>query len=109
FGAFSATSSASCPTNDNGSRTVKGQIKDKDGGVRTYTASVVIDNVAPTATFNAPTNVDEGSPISISLTSPADVSSVDTTAGFTSLHDALPISFGAFSATSSASCPTNDN
>ena len=45
--AFSATSTASCPTTDNGSRTVKGKIHDKDGGVNDYTATVTINNVAP--------------------------------------------------------------
>ncbi len=50
YGAWGAGNSASCTTNDNGSRTVKGQIKDKDGGVREYTASVTVNNVAPTTT-----------------------------------------------------------
>ena len=52
-----ATNSASCPTNDNGSRTVKGRIRDKDGGDTEYSATVTIHNVAPTATFNAPASV----------------------------------------------------
>ena len=54
YGSFSGLSSASCPTNDNGSRTVKGKVQDKDGGFTEYTASVTVNNVAPTATFNAP-------------------------------------------------------
>jgi hypothetical protein len=44
----SASNLASCPTTDNGSRTVKGRIEDKDGGATEYTASVTINNVAPT-------------------------------------------------------------
>jgi len=46
--AFSATSSASCLTADNGIRLVRGQIRDKDGGVHEYPAQVVVNNVAPT-------------------------------------------------------------
>jgi len=46
--AFSTSSSAVCPTDDNGVRAVKGKIKDKDGGVTEYTASVTVNNVAPT-------------------------------------------------------------
>ncbi len=33
---------ASCPTSDNGTRTVKGRITDKDGGSTTYTKTVTI-------------------------------------------------------------------
>ena len=47
YGSFSGTDSASCPTTDNGTRTVKGKIHDKDGGVNEYTAAVTINNVAP--------------------------------------------------------------
>ena len=32
------TATASCPTTDNGSRTVKGKVLDKDGGSTEYTA-----------------------------------------------------------------------
>ena len=47
YGPFSATPSATCPTDDNGTRMVRGQIRDKDGGTTEYTAQVTIDNVAP--------------------------------------------------------------
>ena len=82
YGAFSASATASCPTNDNGSRTVRGKIRDDDGGETEYTASVVIGSVAPSATFGNNGPVDEGSPATLSLTSPIDPSSADTTAGF---------------------------
>ena len=62
---------------------------------------MTINNVAPTATFNAPASVNEGSPIGLSLTSPSDPSSVDTTAGFTYAFD-CGSGFGAFSAASTA-------
>ncbi|HET7667611.1 MAG TPA: hypothetical protein VFK56_16400, partial [Mycobacterium sp.] len=48
YGTFGASSTASCPTTDNGARAVKGKIQDKDGGVSEYTANVTINNVAPT-------------------------------------------------------------
>ena len=38
--------------------------------------------MAPTATLNVPTEVDEGSQINVSLTDPFDPSSVDTASGF---------------------------
>src|SRR5207244_2901210 len=72
YGPFGASASASCPTSDNGTRTVKGKIRDKDGGVSEYTASVTIANVAPTATFSAPTRVPAGYSIDLALTSPLD-------------------------------------
>jgi hypothetical protein len=42
LGAFSSVASVSCPTTDTGERTVRAQIEDKDGGVRTYTRTVSV-------------------------------------------------------------------
>ena len=42
YGAFGTASTASCPTSDVGTRTVKAQIRDKDGGVNEYTATVEV-------------------------------------------------------------------
>jgi hypothetical protein len=50
YTSFSPTSTASCATTDNGTRTVKGKIRDKDGAETAYTATVPINNVAPTIT-----------------------------------------------------------
>jgi len=69
---YSAASSASCPTSDNGTRTVKGEIRDKDGGVREYTASVSVRNVAPTVTAAANQSGSEGSAVSFDLGSFSD-------------------------------------
>jgi hypothetical protein len=110
YGAFGATSSGSCPTNDDGARTVKGKVKDDDGGEREYTAAVSIESVKPTATFNAPTTVVEGTAIALSLTNPFDPSSADVAAGFTYAFDCgTGAGYGAFSSTSTAPCPTSDN
>ena len=107
---FSATNNTSCSTNDNGNRRVGAKIKDKDDGVREYTGTVTISNVAPTATFNKPTSVDEGSNINLSLTGAADVSSADTTAGFEYAFDCGDGNgYSNFSSTSTASCATTDN
>jgi PKD repeat protein len=47
YGSFGAAASATCPATDAGARTVKGKIRDKDGGEREYVAGVTVDNVAP--------------------------------------------------------------
>jgi hypothetical protein len=47
YGIFSGNNSALCLTEDNGSVGVKGKIRDKDGGVTEYTATVTVSNVAP--------------------------------------------------------------
>jgi uncharacterized repeat protein (TIGR01451 family) len=116
YAAAGATNSASCSTNDNGTRGVKGKVFDKDGGSNEYTASVTINNVPPTATFTAPTEVDEGTAIGLSLTSPVDPSSVDVAAGFHYAFDCgdgngygTALSYATSGATSTKSCPTNDN
>ena len=102
------SASANCPTSDNGSRAVKAKIRDKDGGAREYTDTVTITNVAPSATFNAPSSVNEGDNINVSLTSPSDPSSVDTAAGFTYAFN-CGSGYGAFGPSNSTSCPTSDN
>ena len=42
YGAFGSTSSANCPTTDVGTRSVGGQVRDKDGGVTEYRGSVSV-------------------------------------------------------------------
>src|SRR5205085_2840792 len=67
YGAYSGTASATCPTSDNGVRSVKGKIKDKDGGVSEYTASVSVNNVNPAVAAPADQNANEGTSTSFSL------------------------------------------
>jgi predicted extracellular nuclease len=42
YGAFGSASSRSCETSSAGTRTVRGQIRDKDGGVTEYSATVTV-------------------------------------------------------------------
>lgn len=80
-----------------------------DGTVSTTdTAQVTVLNVAPTATFNASSPINEGGSISLSLTSPSDPSGADVTAGFTYAFD-CGSGYASFGSSSSAFCPTNDN
>ena len=61
YGAFSTSSTTTCPTTDNGARTVNGKVRDKDGGETPYTASVIINNVAPAVNVGAATaTINEG-------------------------------------------------
>ena len=76
--------------NDNGSYAVTFTVTDDDGGANSDSFTVTVDNVAPTATFNAPASVNEGSPINLSLSGPLDPSTVDTAAGFTMPSTAVP-------------------
>jgi len=57
FGPAGASSSASCPTSQLGTRTVRGRVADDDGGSTEYTATVaVVDRVAPTGSCAPWTN-----------------------------------------------------
>ncbi|MEO8510169.1 MAG: tandem-95 repeat protein [Chloroflexota bacterium] len=47
YSPFTTSNTTSCPTNDNGTRTVRGTIKDKDGGTTEYTRNVTISNTPP--------------------------------------------------------------
>ena len=109
YGVSSAVTSVSCPTNDNGTRTLKATIQDKDGGAREYTAEGIINNANPSATFSATSPVNEGSAITLEMTKPFDPSSVDTSAGFTYSYDCGSGTLGLASAASTSSCPTDDN
>ena len=52
YASAGTTSSTTCAFADNGSYTVKGRIFDKDEGYTDYSATVVVNNVAPTATWH---------------------------------------------------------
>ena len=101
-------STASCPTSDDGTVSVGGRVKDKDGDATEYTATVEVTNEAPTATFSADTSVQEGDAFGLSLTNVSDVSSADTAAGFTYAFD-CGAGYGASQSTPSTTCPTTDD
>jgi hypothetical protein len=109
YGSYGANSTATCPTTDSGTRAVKGKIKDKDGGFTEYTASVTVNNVAPSATFANDGLVNEGTSFHLSLTSPSDPSSGDTSAGFQYAFDCGSGTYTAYSPSNTATCSTNDN
>ena len=73
----------------------------------TSTATVHVTNVAPTATFTAPSSASAPGSFTLSLTSPADASAADTTAGFQYAFD-CGSGPGAWSAASSTTCTTAD-
>ena len=70
--------STTCPTNDSGTKTVRAKIMDKDGGSNEYTKSITVNNVSPTATFNAPASANQGNNFTVSLGNVVDPSSADT-------------------------------
>jgi len=93
---------------DNGTYTVTLKVTDSQGGEGTATVAVTVTNVAPTATFGAPSQVDEGQSIDLSLTAPDDPSSVDTAAGFSYAFD-CGTGYGAWTTSTTATCPTTDD
>lgn len=86
--------------------TITVQATDAFGGMASQEFDIQALNVAPVATFNAPTRVLDNSQFSISLTNPFDPSSVDTSAGFMYAFDCGTGSFGPFSSASSDTCST---
>jgi probable HAF family extracellular repeat protein len=55
YGAFSPSSSIACLAPNNGIKTVRAKLRDKDGGVSEYTRSLTVVNVAPAiAIISAP-------------------------------------------------------
>jgi len=84
-----------------GSRTISVQVTASDGQTTTAQATVNITNVAPTATFNAPSSASPGGPIQLSLTAPIDVA-----ADLPTLQYAFDCGSGsgAFGGSSTAAC-----
>ena len=110
YSAAAASSSGSCAFDDDGTFDVAGKVLDKDGGSSTYSASVVVTNVAPTATFTTPSaSVNEGSPFTISLSDPSDPSQADRNAGFTYQFDCGGGTFSTASPASSGTCSAIDD
>jgi hypothetical protein len=77
YGAFASANSATCAAvPDNGTRAVKGTVKDQDGDAQEYTASVTVDNVAPDLGTITPGTLDPiavnstAFPVSASFTDP---------------------------------------
>ena len=61
---------------------VRGRIYDVDGAFSEYTTDVVVDNLAPTATFGDSGPIDEGQQVTLSFTDQSD-SDADMATGFT--------------------------
>src|SRR5207247_1100639 len=113
YGAFSSTANATCPTNDNGVRSVTGKVKDKDGGASEYTATVNVNSVPPTATLSNDGPVNEGSRATIYFTSQSDPSMADTAAGFRYEYHCDgsvfgPASYAAASTSATSQCTFNN-
>ena len=104
LGAFGPIPSLTCTPVDEGTVTVRGVVRDKDGAETAYDAIVTVANVAPTAAFSATPTVTEGSSFTLSLGS-----IVDPGAG-----DVLSFTFDCGSGytpsvTGSVSCSAIDN
>ena len=76
YHAFSTSNSVACPTDDDSVRAVKGQIRDKDGGVNEYSAEVTVQNLAPTI---------------VAINGPSDPVQVGTTVDFTAVFSDLGV------------------
>jgi hypothetical protein len=88
---------------DNGSYTIYARVIDKDGGWSDYQTVITVNNVAPTATISGPATINEGSSTTVSLTSPADASTVDVT----SLRYSFALASSALATTHAAASETN--
>jgi phosphohistidine swiveling domain-containing protein len=104
-----------CSFPQNGSYTVKGRIFDQDGGMNTYAITVVVENVAPVATFQASSLIPEGSSATLSFANATDPSPADRAAGLRygfacdGQATSLPQSWATAGTVATISCPFADN
>lgn len=111
YSAFSSSNNATCPTDDNGSRVLKGIIQDKDGGRAEYVSSADVANVSPTASYAVSADtLNEGQDTIVSFTNIFDASRVDTTVGFAFAYDCQGhATFAPPVSTTSYTCHYDDN
>jgi putative cell wall-binding protein len=83
--------------------TISATVTDGNGGTTTSTATVAVANVAPVAAIGAPATVTAGAGYTVSA-SATDVSTADTTAGYTYAFDCGTGTFGPFGTASTATC-----
>jgi uncharacterized protein len=105
-GTYEAAGASVSFTGLDGQATVPVHVRVTDGDARVATAdsTVTVTNVDPMATFHAPASVSGGFDIAVSLTDPHDVAA--DLPGLTYAFDCGSGSFGVFSSTATASCPT---
>ena len=96
-----------CTYPDNGVYSVVASVIDEDNASTTTGATITVTNVDPTATFNAPTTVNEGSNINLSLTAVVDPGTADTHEFRFSCDDGD--TWSAWSTTNTLACSTDDN
>ena len=95
---------------DNGTYSVSVVVSDLYGGTSTTSANVTISNANPTAMFNAPSTVNETSPITLSVSNVSDPSTVDVNAGLKIEFDCgAGAGYTAPGTATSVSCPTTED
>ncbi|HET6793573.1 MAG TPA: cell wall-binding repeat-containing protein, partial [Acidimicrobiales bacterium] len=102
-----ATGTFACTFDDGAAgttSTVSATLAVPGGGTATGSTTVAVDNVDPTATIAAPATALTGGRFDLSLGSPSDPSSADSTAGFTYAFDCGTGTLGAYGSSSSTSC-----
>ncbi|HEX4521280.1 MAG TPA: endonuclease/exonuclease/phosphatase family protein [Gaiellaceae bacterium] len=106
-GSFTQSGQTVQLTPDDGPATIAVRVKATDpyGASTIATATVTVDDVAPVGTFNAPSSATPGGTFALSVTSPSDPSSADTSAGFAYAFD-CGSGYAPFSASSTTTCQT---
>ena len=102
-----ATATPSLDALDDGVQSIELTVIDSIGLTDTDVAEVVVENVAPTATFSNSGPVEAGQSFQLSLTNPQDPSPVDTAAGFEYAFDCgNGAGYGPYGTASTRTCPT---
>jgi PKD repeat protein len=109
YGPMGSTSSAACPTRDDGSLPLRAKVIDAtiDELYTEYGIIVTVTNVAPTAVFTNSGPVTEGLPFVLTLSNASDVAA-DLAGGLAFAFD-CGAGYGQPSDAPSALCPTSDN
>ena len=83
FNAFDVATSRSCTASQPNSQTVKGRIRDQDGGETEYSTTVSVNNAAPVANAGGAKTGTEGSPVTLNGTGSTDSDGTITTYAWT--------------------------
>jgi hypothetical protein len=106
YGAWGSQTTATCPTSDAGIRTVRSQVRDRDGGLTEYTGTVHVQSLAPDPTLTPSGAVDEGQSFTLTVRLGAGI----PTAKYDYAFDCGDGSgYGSYGSALTVTCLTNDN
>jgi hypothetical protein len=106
YGPWGSQTTATCPTSDAGVRTVRSQVRDRDGGVTEYSGTIHVQSLAPDPTLTPSGTINEGQSFTLTVRLGAGIPSAKYDYAFDCGDGSGYRSYGS---ALTVTCLTNDN